>query len=689
MQWRLFSKCELWMREIFDKKDRNPLITSRASLNSRRSRCFNVNKLMLGLFVAAVSACTQTATLQSKPTNFGGITLPEITMIENFEGADATSSWDVFELPARPWVEGTVSTGVGMNGSKALAVDYRLACENWKEKRCADVLLLRKKLAAPVEAKAVSFWVNSNTNMAIGMRLQDSAGQWFSYEDVGTQMVSSGDFYRVTVPLEQHQSHWDGPNDGVVRSPIQEIRLLVGGPNHNPFEGSAYTGRIIIDQFEAWKTLPTVATLEVKNASLNKLPFTASVLRTRLAVVNSPDIWSANGPAINAARLDVAKTLGFSFIRADLTWYNVEKNGQYDFSKFDAYLDAAEERGLGVLWVLGYGHPDHSPFKEFPSTPTRDESVAAFVRYVEAAVTRYKGRNVRYEVYNEPDGYEYWRSDPNWTGTEDPNTTARPQSYGRLLRASVEAARRIDPNIIISTGGTTGWKGIHSWLDGLLATDFAAGTNAFAYHFYSRNPERNFAQLARLRTQIGKKYPGKQIWDTEWGYTSDPAGNAQEELNPNGAGNVQRQAVLNVRRMLMAWASDLHLTTVFGLYDTRTDDATAYDSFGLMDINSNEKPAGTAIRILSTIAWSRSLTGIVQGLPVGVNALQLESATDRVHVLWAETKGATFEARVPCGLTVVNMYRENIALSACSGDNGYQTFALEEAKGPVYIFSAK
>jgi polysaccharide biosynthesis protein PslG len=635
-----------------------------------------------------VSACTQTTSVQPKATNFGTISQPEVTTLEDFEGANATSSWVLSELPSRPWAEGTISTGVGLGDSKALSLDYKLSCENWKEKRCADLLLLQKKLTTPLEAKALSFWINSNTNMAFTIRVQDSAGQWFSYEDLSTQMVNRGNFYRVVVPLEQYGSYWSGPNDGVFRSPIQEIRLIVGGPNHNPFEGSTYTGRMVFDQFEALKTLPSVATLEVKNALLNKLPASAAVLRTRLGVVSSANIWTPDRVASDAAKLDLAKKLGFTFVRADLTWYNVEKNGQYDFSEFDRYLAAAEERGLGVLWIFGYGHPDHSPFKEFPSTPTRDESVAAFVRYVEATVTKFKGRNVRYEVYNEPDGYEFWRSDPNWTVTEDPNTTLRPQSYGRLLKASVEAARRIDPNVIISTGGTTGWKGIHGYLDGLLATDAAAGTNAFAYHFYTSNPEKSFAQINRIRAQIGKKYPGKQIWDTEWGYASDTPVTEREKLNPNTLGDLNRHAVYNVRRLLI-WAANLDMTTVFALTDAKSDDATAYDSFGLADVNLNEKPAGTATRILSTIAWSRQLTGMVQGLPMGVNALQLESATDRVHVLWAETKGATFEARVPCGVTVANIYRETLSLGACSGTNGYQSFTLEEAKGPVYIFSAK
>jgi polysaccharide biosynthesis protein PslG len=644
----------------------------------------NIMGVILG--AALVSACTQTTNLTVGPTNFGAVPQPEVTTLENFEGADAVSSWALSELPGRPWAEGTVSTGVGVNGSKGLSLDYKLVCENWGEKRCPDVLMLKKKLAAPLEAKALSFWLNSTTNMGIGVRVQDSAGQWFAYDDLGTQMANSGGFYRVTVPLERHTAHWGGSRDGVVRSPIQEVHVLVGGPGHNPFDGSTYAGRMVIDQIEAWKTLPTVATLEVRNAPLTKLPSSAAELKPRLGIVGYPDIWTANGAQIDANTLDSSKKLGVSFVRVDLGWANIEKNGQYDFSKYDRYLEAAQERGLNVLWILDYGHPDHSPFKTFPFTPTTDANFAAFGRYVEAAVTRYKGRNVRYEIFNEPDGYNYWKNDPNWTGPGDANTTHRPTAYAKLVRLSLEVVRRVDPNAIVSTGGLTAWKGVHGYLDAVLRTDAAAQANAAAFHFYTTNPERSFAQISRLRNQVTTKYPGRAIWDTEWGYGSDPPVNAQDRL---ALGDTARHAVYNLRRLLVTWVSDLGMTTLFHLQDGKADDTTAAESFGLLDANLKEKPAGTAIRVLSEIAATRKLIGTVQGLPIGVNAVQLESATDRVHVLWAETEGAVFEARVPCGATVKDLYNQGLTLSACSGSNGYQTLRLEEAKGPVYVFSNK
>jgi polysaccharide biosynthesis protein PslG len=643
-------------------------------------------KLTMLIFVA-VTACAQSTSLQSKPTNFSPIANTQTTTIDDFEDQNALSKWTLIKVPAvGPWAQGSHSIVPGVNNSRGLEINYSLSTEQWQTGKNGDSIWVERKLEPAIEAQAISFWVDSDTNVSIQLRVEDSAGQFFAYTDLSTQVQRSDSYYRAFVPLESHQNHWGGPNDGVVRSPVKTVQIIVGGPRSIPGNGAVFAGRVRIDDLVAWKAIPSSFGLESKNAPLESVPSSYAKLKPRLGIVGYPDVWTQNAAENDAVKLDWTKKLGFSFIRADLGWVHIEKNGQYDFSKYDAYFDAAEQRGLGLLWILGYGHPDHSPSTEFPLTPMREEDFAAYGRYVQAAVSRYKGRNVRYEIWNEPDGF--WESNPNETGTGDPNTTHRPAAYAKLAKIAIAAAKAADPNVVVSSGGLTAGKYIHNYLNAMLKEPAFQQVSAMAIHFYDIMPERNAAHIQRFKTRANEVTPGMPVWDTEWGFASDKPANQFEPYN-GAVGDLNLHGAYTLRRILVAWLSGLPVTTVFKLEDDQPNETTALETYGLLTNDLREKPAGTTIRILSEIASTRNFTGMVKGLPPGVNAMQLEGVTDRVQVLWAETKSAKLETRVPCGVTVSDLLGVGVTLTTCTGENGYQAFTLEEAKGPVYVFSNK
>ena len=108
------------------------------------------------------------------------------------------------------------------------------------------------------------------------------------------------------------------------------------------------------------------------------------------------------------APLDLAREAGFRFARADLLWERVERDGTYRFRTYDALMNALEARGMGALLILDYGHPDHGG-----KVPRTAEDIAAFGRFAEAAARRFKGRDVRYEIWNEPNIVQFWPPGPN------------------------------------------------------------------------------------------------------------------------------------------------------------------------------------------------------------------------------------------------------------------------------------
>ncbi len=108
------------------------------------------------------------------------------------------------------------------------------------------------------------------------------------------------------------------------------------------------------------------------------------------------------------AQLDLAREAGFRFARVDLLWERVERGGAYRFLPYDALMNALEARGMGALLILDYGHPDHGG-----KVPRTGEDIAAFGRFAEAAAMRFNGRDVRYEIWNEPDIAQFWPPEPN------------------------------------------------------------------------------------------------------------------------------------------------------------------------------------------------------------------------------------------------------------------------------------
>ena len=70
----------------------------------------------------------------------------------------------------------------------------------------------------------------------------------------------------------------------------------------------------------------------------------------------------------------------------------------YDWSTYDSWLPVLWAGGMSVLLILDYANSNYNGFGS-PFTPT---AFAAFGRWVKAATTHYRGKDVIWQVYNEP-----------------------------------------------------------------------------------------------------------------------------------------------------------------------------------------------------------------------------------------------------------------------------------------------
>ena len=173
---------------------------------------------------------------------------------------------------------------------------------------------------------------------------------------------------------------------------------------------------------------------------LSALALAAALAGTAPASGEPPPVLGVNvGTAAleGAEQSDLLNKLveaGVASIRMELDWNRVEpRSGEFEWADFDAFVDAARERDLEVVLVLG-------PCAEWAVNPAWDvpaeercrsvpESVNVWRRYVRSAVSHFRGRVTFWQVREQPDAY-------NFRGAR--------REYMALLRAAAEEARATD-----------------------------------------------------------------------------------------------------------------------------------------------------------------------------------------------------------------------------------------------------
>ncbi len=367
------------------------------------------------------------------------------------------------------------------------------------------------------------------------------------------------------------------------------------------------------------------------------------------------------------AALDLAREAGFRFARVDLLWERVERGGAYRFATYDALMNALEARSMGALLILDYGHPDHGG-----KVPRTAEDIAAYGRFAEAAARRFKGRDVMFEIWNEPDIVQFWPPKPN------------AQEYAALLREAVSAIHRADPAAKVVSGGVSRLD--LKFLRKAVDPGVAAGLTAIGVHPYPKaSPEKMGPELEKLREWARQSFGGRlEIWDTEWGYSST---NSSERARGNGHSEEGRlrQAGLAVREMLTVWSVGFPLAVWYDLQDDGTDAANPEQNYGLLDASGAAKPAMQAVRTVMTAVRGRRYAGMLQRTPSGMHAMRFDGAADVLFIVWSDRAGKRQTVRYTRDnlFSVTSLTGSTVEQNA-DGSGEAQT-EIDEASGPIYL----
>ena len=197
---------------------------------------------------------------------------------------------------------------------------------------------------------------------------------------------------------------------------------------------------------------------------------------------------------------------GFTWIRMDLSWAGTEREkGRYDFSAYDRLLAALEPYKIRALLILDYSNR----FYDQGLSPHTDEGRQAMARWATAAVQRYQGRGILWEMYNEPN-IHFWKPKPNV------------QDYILLAKEVGKAIRQVGPKELY-IGPATSQIDL-KFLEACFQDGLLKYWDAVSVHPYRQQPPETVRQeYAQLRALIDKYAPaGKKIpiLSGEWGYSA-------------------------------------------------------------------------------------------------------------------------------------------------------------------------
>jgi polysaccharide biosynthesis protein PslG len=256
-------------------------------------------------------------------------------------------------------------------------------------------------------------------------------------------------------------------------------------------------------------------------------------------------MFIADHPLTTERDLRLATDAGFHWQKSLFQWRDIEgiAKGQFDWTESDRVVRASNAAGLKILARLDFeplwarsdqahnGPPDH--YQDYWD-------------FVSAFVSRYRhgspiGRVSAIEVWNEPNLDREWGNQPI-----SPTSAA---DYVRLLEGAYKAAHAADPDIVVVTAGLspTGIIDSHSaddleYLKWMYMAGLQGQFDALGAHANTQAPEvaatpgslkdfphasfyfRRIEQLQQAMVSAGDS--AKQIWLTEWGWTSDTVHNA-------------------------------------------------------------------------------------------------------------------------------------------------------------------
>lgn len=277
---------------------------------------------------------------------------------------------------------------------------------------------------------------------------------------------------------------------------------------------------------------------------------------------------------------------GVGWVRMDFLWQDIEeKEGEFDFDRYDQIVELLNKNNIHVLGVLNYSTGWAAAGREWNSPPKENET---FVNYATKVIERYRGKVSYWEVWNEPDSATYWA---NQDGLK---------SYCSLLKDVYIAAKEVNPDCKILNGGLANGLGSINNLYENGAKDYFDILNL---HFFQSplheggiKAVASYPKLA-YKIMVRNGDGDKKIWFTEIGC---PGVKRDTKVNNWWMGNnpSEKQQALWAKNVYTVLLKDKNTEKIFWAFfrDCSGHWNTGVDYFGLVRWDFSKKPSFSAYK---------------------------------------------------------------------------------------------
>ncbi len=291
---------------------------------------------------------------------------------------------------------------------------------------------------------------------------------------------------------------------------------------------------------------------------------------------------------------------------AGRTWQDLEQSGaktvrsfahwttlrgatrQIELAKFRQFADKANARGMRALLTL-------TGDSASMATPAEYAAVASDL------ATALRGKNVAYEVWNEPDETTFWANGP------------QPAAYAALLKAGYAAFKAADPAAPVLVGGLVGNN--YEFVEALYANGAQGSFDGVGVHTdtaclttdpreYYREPSGrigrySFTGYREVRATMLAHGDDKPVWMTELGWATTSATcerGGRAGTKAGGVSQAQQADFLSKAYGCLAndpWAEQ---AAWFNLHDIQTGSTDDSLNLGLITDSFTRKPAFSAFQ---------------------------------------------------------------------------------------------
>lgn len=274
----------------------------------------------------------------------------------------------------------------------------------------------------------------------------------------------------------------------------------------------------------------------------------------------------------NKEDLSMLKEADVGIVRMDISWGSVEKTkGKYAFSRHDKLVEDMNKLGIRILFIIDYGNPLYDD----GLAPHTKEGRKAYTEFCSALAERYAGKNIIWELWNEPNIDKFWKP------------KADVDNYMKFCKTVVPVIRSKDKDACIIAPATSAFdmKFMESCFEqGLL--DLVDGVSVHPYRNAELSPETTFDDYKLLSLLIEQHKPkGKSIpiLSGEWGYSTT---NLSRKL----------QGKYLARQWLSNLAYNIPISIWYDWHDDGKDPNETEHNFGTVTWDYKEKPSFAAMK---------------------------------------------------------------------------------------------